>query len=149
MNILLADDDMDDCSFFREAAEEQLLPGALTTVHEGEILMRHLKNEANELPDIIFLDINMPRKNGFECLIEIKSDDRLKHLPVIMFSTSFELSVVNHLYEDGAQYFIRKPAGFAEFKQIIQQSLALIVQENKSQPARKDFVITAQNSLIV
>jgi DNA-binding NarL/FixJ family response regulator len=91
----------------------------------------------------------MPRKNGFECLSEIKLSKKLNQLPVIIFSTSFEQEVVNQLYQNGAQYFIRKPSEFSQFKKIIQHSLALIAQENISQPTRENFVITVQNNLVI
>jgi CheY-like chemotaxis protein len=149
LNILLADDDIDDCIFFKEALDELPLSTHLTVVHDGEQLMQLLTNETNELPDVLFLDLNMPRKNGFECLSEIKLSKKLNQLPVIIFSTSFEQEVVNQLYQNGAQYFIRKPSEFSQFKKIIQQSLALIAQENIAQPTRENFVITVQNSLII
>jgi len=144
LNILLADDDTDDCIFFKEALDESVLSMHLTTVHDGEQLMQLLINETNELPHVLFLDLNMPRKNGFECLSEIKLSKKLNKLPVIIFSTSFEQEVVNQLFINGAQYFIRKPSDFSQFKKIIQQSLVLIWQENISQPTRENFVINVQ-----
>lgn len=84
----------------------------------------------------------MPRKNGFEYLLEIKLNKKLQQLPVIMFTTSFDQEVVNMLYQNGAQYFIRKPAVFSQFKKIIEQSLTLIAQGNISQPDRENFVLT-------
>ena len=149
LNILLADDDTDDCIFFKEALEELQPSTHLTVVHDGEQLMQLLINETNEFPDVLFLDLNMPRKNGFECLSEIKLSKKLNQLPVIIFSTSFEQEVVNQLYQNGAQYFIRKPSEFSQFKKIIQHSLALIAQENISQPTRENFVITVQNNLFI
>jgi CheY-like chemotaxis protein len=149
MNILLADDDIDDCLFFKEALGELGLSTHLTVVHDGEQLMQLLTNETNQLRHVLFLDLNMPRKNGFECLSEIKLNKNLKQIPVIVFSTSFEQEVVNLLYKNGAQYFIRKPSEFSLFKKIIQQTLTIIAQENISQPRRENFVITAQNNLII
>ena len=149
LNILLADDDSDDCLFFKKALGELLLSTHLTTVNDGEQLMQQLTNETNVLPHVLFLDLNMPRKNGFECLTEIKLSKKLKQLPVIVFSTSFEQEVVNQLYKNGAQYFIRKPSEFSQFKNIIQLSLALIAKENISQPTRENFVITVETSLII
>jgi CheY-like chemotaxis protein len=149
LNILLADDDTDDCIFFKEALKELLLSTHLTTVNDGEQLMQLLTNESNVLPHVLFLDLNMPRKNGFECLTEIKLSKKLKQLPVIIFSTSFEEGVVNLLYKNGAQYFIRKPSEFLKLKKILQQSLALITKENISQPTRENFVISVQTSLII
>lgn len=145
LNILLADDDQDDCGFFKEALAGLNLAANLTIVNDGEQLMNYLTNEMIELPHVLFLDINMPRKNGFECLFEIKRDAKLKPFPVIMFSTSFELDVVNQLYENGALYFIRKPSEFTQFKKIIQQSLAIITEENISQPLRESFVLEVKN----
>ncbi len=147
--VLLADDDMDDCLFFREAVEELLVSTKLTAVHDGEQLMHLLVTETNALPDVLFLDINMPRKNGFDCLTEIKMSAKLKQLPVIMFSTSFEQEVVNLLYQNGAQHFIRKPSEFSQFKKIIQQTLTMIALDlpigNEGsilQPDKENFVIT-------
>lgn len=151
LNILLADDDMDDCIFFKEAVEELLPSTNLKVVHDGEQLMQQLRNETNELPHVLFLDLNMPRKNGFECLSEIKLSEKLKKLPVIVFSTSFEQEVVNQLYQNGAQYFIRKPSEFSQFKKIIQQTLTLISQDissdNKgtiSQPKKENFALVIE-----
>jgi CheY-like chemotaxis protein len=148
LNILLSDDDMDDCIFFKEALDELLIKTNLTTVHDGEQLMIYLGGTSLELIDVLFLDINMPRKNGFECLAEIKQNENLKELPVIIFSTSNEHGVVNSLYESGAQYFIRKPPAFAQFKKIIYQALLLIVQDEIAQPSRANFVLTVNNSLM-
>ncbi len=145
LNILLADDDTDDCIFFKQALHELILPTHLTAVHDGEQLMQLLTDGITELPHILFLDLNMPRKNGFECLSEIKLSKKLQQLPVIVFSTSFEQEVVNMLYKNGAQYFIRKPSEFSQFKKIIQQSLTLVAQGDILQPAKENFVLTVQN----
>ena len=143
LNILLADDDTDDCLFFKDAIGELLPSTNFKAVHDGEQLMQLLTDETNQLPDVIFLDLNMPRKNGFECLAEIKQNKKLKNLPVVIFSTSFEQEVVNLLYDNGAQYFIRKPSEFALFKKIILHTLTLIIQaENIIQPDKENFVIT-------
>jgi DNA-binding NarL/FixJ family response regulator len=83
----------------------------------------------------------MPRKNGFECLSEIKLSNTLKQLSVIVFSTSFEQEVVNLLFQKGALHFIRKPSEFVQFKDIIQKSLELVLQGNISQPDREHFVL--------
>ena len=86
----------------------------------------------------------MPRKNGFECLSEIKLNKKLKALPVIIFSTSLEQEGVNLLYKSGAQYFIRKPAEFLHLEKVILHALTLITKENISQPNRENFILTVQ-----
>ncbi len=149
LTILLADDDTDDCLFFAEAIAELIPSANFTAVHDGEELMDLLNNETLRLPDILFLDLNMPRKNGFECLAEIKLTQKLKELPVVVFSTSLEQEVVNLLYEKGAQYFIRKPSQFPLFKKIILHTLTLIMKKNSAQPAKEYFVLTVENSEVI
>jgi len=141
--LLLADDDKDDCLFFKDALEELPITADLTTVHDGEQLMELLAKKVQDPPPphVLFLDLNMPRKNGFECLSEIKSDEKLKLLPIIIFSTSFEQDVVNLLYKKGAHYYIRKPAEFSQLKKVIYQALLLATEENTEQPAKENFVI--------
>jgi CheY-like chemotaxis protein len=136
LQILLADDDKDDCFLFAEALRELPFFTNLNTVHDGEQLMNYLYKGLQQLPDIIFLDLSMPRKNGFECLSEIKHSDKLKDIFVIMFSTSFpsnmhyEQDMINLLYKIGAEDYIRKPADFRELKQIIYDTLNLLLEKN-------------------
>jgi len=145
LNILLADDDVDDCFFFKEALLGSAIPTQIKTVPDGEYLMNLLLDKTYQLPDVLFLDLNMPRKNGFECLTEIKLISKLKLLPIIMFSTSFEKEVVNQLYQNGAQYFMRKPPEFSQFKKIILQTLLIVAKKSAIQPERENFVITLKN----
>ena len=144
LNILLADDDSDDRFFFKEVLKDINIATKLTTAADGEQLMLLLNDPLCALPDVLFLDLNMPRKNGFECLAEIKQVARLKSIPIVIFSTSFEQEVVNQLYQDGAHFFIRKPAEFLQFKKIIQQTLKLIARGKIPQPTRENFVLTVQ-----
>ena len=149
LNILLADDDTDDCFFFEKALKEIPIDTHLTVINNGEKMMNYLFEHEEHLPDVLFLDLNMPRKNGFECITELKLSQKLNQLPVVVFSTSFEQEVVKRLYQNGAQHFIRKPAEFAQFKKIIQQTLILINQKNILQPTEDNFVITVQPDLIL
>ena len=140
LHILLADDDMDDCLFFKEALEELPIPTRLTTVPNGEMLMQFL-NETSQLPDILFLDLNMPRKNGYTCLLEIKKCEKLKALPVIALSTSFENELVNRVYKSGAQYYIKKPNNYSQLKHLIQNAMEFSAALHTGQPAKANFVI--------
>ena len=143
-HVLIADDDMDDCAFFKEALDELQLPTCHKSVHDGDELMMYLGNEKNDLPHVLFLDLNMPRKDGSECLTEIKFSERLKSLTVVIFSTSMEPQLLKTLYKNGAHYYIRKPANLTKFKAIIQQTFVeLIAQKNISQPNQDHFVLTA------
>ena len=114
LKILLAEDDIDDRFFFESALRQIPLETLLATVQDGEQLMEHLAQNMENLPDILFLDLSMPRKNGFECLIEIKESSKLKDIPVIMLSTSYtqdinyEKNIIDLLHKIGAQDYVRK-----------------------------------------
>src|SRR5687767_14662538 len=108
LHILLADDDTDDRFFFDKALKLAAIPSNLTTVENGEKLMTFLNSNTDKLPDALFLDLNMPRKNGSECLREIKKDERMRGLPVIIYSTSLHPEIADLLYRDGAYYYIKK-----------------------------------------
>ena len=144
VNILLADDDGDDCLLFQDAFDELDLSAALTTVHNGEQLMQLLLNSP-ELPDILFLDLNMPRKNGFECLSEIKQNEKLKQLPVIIFSTSFEPDIVDLLHKNGAQHYICKPNEYGILLKVIHQVVTITPRLNFNLPSIDEFVLSPES----
>jgi len=141
-NLLLADDDEDDCDFFKEALDELLLPTSLVTVNDGVQLMDFLSESgAENLPDILFLDLNMPRKNGLECLTEIKQLEEYKNLPIIIFSTSLDRDIVDLVYGKGAVYYIQKPGEFSKLKKVIGSALNIASESNFKQPARENFIL--------
>ena len=129
LNILLAEDDIDDQFFFNKALMALPISAHLTTVRDGKELMDYLSENSEHLPDVLFLDINMPRQNGFECLLEIKHNEKLKDLPVVMFSTSYPRDMINTLLKIGAYDFIRKPDDFTQLKLVISNALAIITEK--------------------
>lgn len=128
LNILLADDDLDDCRFFKKALEDLAINTNLVIVNDGDELMKYL-SETETLPNILFLDINMPRKNGEECLAEIRQDEKYKNLPVVMFSTSNSWGTINKLFNSGAHVYIRKPNDFKQLKQVIHHAIPLAAEK--------------------
>ena len=144
LNILLADDDTDDRFFFEKALKEIPIFTHLVTVNNGEELIDYLTTNTEHLPDVVFLDLSMPRKTGYECLIEIKEDEKLKNIPVIMFSTSFthgidlEESLMSTLSKMGAQNYIRKPSDFEKLKQVIHQALTKLIEKENVTETKKD-----------
>lgn len=140
LNILLADDDMDDRYFFKLALKDIPIPTQVETVNDGEKLMVYLMQNIAKLPDVLFLDLNMPRKDGWECLIEIKANDMLKQIPVVIYSTSLNEEVAEVVYKNGAHYYIRK-ADLGEIKKVIQRVLTLMKENNFARPSRDEFII--------
>lgn len=142
LHIILADDDRDDCFLFSEAIEELSLDVNLTIVHDGEQLLEQLEKLKDNPPQALFLDLNMPRKNGFECLADIKNSEKLKDLPVIIYSTSYDKEIADRLYSKGAHFYIRKPSGFASLKNVIQEAIENVQETAKNRPGREQFVLT-------
>ncbi len=132
LKILLADDDVDDRYFFEKALKELPIAAKLVTVPDGEQLLNYLYAHTEQLPDVIFLDINMPRKNGRECLIEIMHNNLLKHIPIIMFSTTNAWNTIGALFKGGAHVYIHKPGDFGQLKEVIQHSLPIALEKKFS-----------------
>ena len=124
IKILVADDNWDDCILFKEALSELPFNTRLTTVEDGYRLIELLNKDTANLPDVLFLDLNMPRKNGYECLLEIRTNEQLKDIRVIVFSSSLERHIVDLLYENGADLFIKKPSDFTMLKKVISDALS-------------------------
>jgi CheY-like chemotaxis protein len=146
--ILLADDDEADCLLFKDALEELPVSAHLTIVHNGEQLIDELSRKGSKLPDVLFLDLNMPRKSGFASLGEIKRNTELQDLPVIIFSTSSDLESVKRVFRDAAHYYITKPVEFSQLKKVIYEALTLITQENNPLPLEDNFMITGASVII-
>jgi len=141
LHLMLADDDSDDCEFFQEAVDEISEECDLTIVNNGVELMHFLESETANLPHIIFLDLNMPRKSGMECMAEIKASARLDHIPIIIYSTSLDHAVVNELYQLGALHYIQKPAEFASIKKVIEKALILFKDAKLPSRSKDHFII--------
>jgi CheY-like chemotaxis protein len=108
--ILLVDDDIDDHEIFCMALENLENCYKCIFAKDGIEALEILKNEEIFIPDIIFLDLNMPRMNGIECLYEIKKNHRTSHIPVIMYSTSSDPKIVEGVKDLGASEYLVKPS---------------------------------------
>jgi CheY-like chemotaxis protein len=142
VHILLADDDHDDRSLFNRELKALPFNTQLTVVEDGEKLMKYLVDNVKKLPDILFLDNNMPRKNGAECLQKIKAHSQLKVLPVIMYSTYVHEDLADTFFTTGAHFYIRK-TDQNELRQLLQHVLTLFTADRFSRPARTNFVLNA------
>jgi DNA-binding NtrC family response regulator len=131
MKLLIVDDDADDRMLFIEAVKEVDENIECMTANDGQLALELLKNAAEDLlPDLIFLDISMPRLSGKKCLSEIKKDERLKDIPVIIYTTSKNVEESKELIEMGAYHFISKPSNAEEIYYLV--SFALEEQLNAS-----------------
>lgn len=140
--ILLADDDEDDRLFFTDALESLKIETEIDAVSDGEKLMQFLENEENELPDILFLDLNMPCRNGFECLDSIRLSERLKHMTVAIYSTSAEERDIETAFVKGANVYIRKPSDFDSLKKSLSEVLNVNWQFHTGGLNRETFLFS-------
>ena len=141
LQILLADDDADDHFLFDKIIGALPIDIQITTVEDGEKLMKYLYENSEELPDILFLDYNMPRRNGSECLLEIKESSLLKAIPVIIYSTYFHEDIAKVLYENGAYYYIRKTSQ-DQLKKALTYILKLAAEKKLVRPPKSQFILT-------
>ena len=139
--ILLADDDPDDRMFFQDVLEEIHVQAQVKMVQNGVELMDFLQHNIHELPHVLFLDLNMPLKSGTECLLEIKVNEDLKHIPVIVYSTTANPDVIEQVYNLGAQYYVRKEGDFSSLKAVVGEALSLCQKDSNTQPMRTNFLI--------
>lgn len=141
LHILLADDDEDDRLFFREALQEIKVKTVVTLVNDGMQLMNYLNNPGNHLPNVVFLDLNMPLKNGMDCLIEIRKNSRLKDLAIAIYSTSSTEEYIEDAFVKGANIYIKKPDDFAVLKLVLEQVINLNWQYHTSGLKRENFLL--------
>jgi DNA-binding response OmpR family regulator len=111
-NIWLTDDDNDDCELFEDALKQIMPHSSLTIIPNGEVLMNLLTPATT--PDMLFLDINMPLKNGMDVLLEIRAQRSFSRLPIVIFSSTRESKFIHTSYGYGANLFYSKPTSFNE-----------------------------------
>lgn len=138
-SIFLADDDEDDCMLFEDALREVSTSAELLKASDGVELIDLMEKSVPPPPDVIFLDLNMPRKNGFECLDQIRRTKAWEGIPVVIFSTTGQEEMVRKVHEKGANFFIRKPGSFPKLKQAIKQILDIDWTKHSWTPAPDNF----------
>jgi CheY-like chemotaxis protein len=142
IHILLADDDEDDRLFFKEAFEEIKIKTNVSIVNDGVELMNHLTQDGNPLPHILFLDLNMPRKTGIECLLEIKRLAHLKDIAIAIYSTSSSEKDIEETFVKGANVYIKKPSDFNTLKKILEQVITVNWQYQTSGLNRDNYLLS-------
>jgi len=126
MQILLVEDNLDDVTILRRALDRGRVPSELHVVRDGEeavnVLFAGQDAEGHAVPhlDLVLLDINTPRLNGFEVLQRIKEDDELCTLPVVMLTVSARSEDVTRAYRLGANTYVQKPVEFKQFVRLIE-----------------------------
>jgi CheY-like chemotaxis protein len=141
LHILLVDDDESDRLFFTEAFAQLKIKTIVRTLNNGIELMENLKMKSSNLPDLLFLDLNMPRKNGLECLKEIKSDENLKDIFIAIYSTSDNEHDMEETFRNGANVYITKPNNFNILKQVLEKAVMTAYQYQEPSMKRENFLL--------
>lgn len=121
VNIILADDDEDDRMFFTDAFDELKISTKVKTFKDGVYLMEHLNLDDCLLPHVLFLDLNMPRKSGMECLNEIKLNPKFNDVAIAIYSTSASEEDIEKTFVQGANIYIKKPSDFKVLKKVLSE----------------------------
>jgi CheY-like chemotaxis protein len=125
IDVLLVDDDPGDTLMIREAFEHNKVSNALASVADGVQAMQYLRREGEYAnaprPDLILLDLNLPRKDGREVLAEIKGDPQLATIPVVVLTTSHAEEDVLKSYQLHANAYVTKPVDFDRFIEVVRQ----------------------------
>ncbi len=138
LNIILTDDD-DDRLFFSEVLDEIELQTSLSLFKNGEELMEYLLKPTNVFPNIIFLDLNMPKKNGMQCLCEIRSNPLLQNLFIAIYSTSSSEKDIEDTFANGANIYLNKPSSFDKLREMVEKVLNMDFEQHNSTLNLKTF----------
>ncbi len=122
LKILLVEDDIDDIELLEGALNDNSVVYEMEVLMEGDLVYPYLTN-CSILPEIIILDFNLPKVHGRDILIQIKSRDNLKHIPVVVLTTSSAKEDMNFALENGASKFITKPTNINDLNKAIETIL--------------------------
>ena len=139
LHIMLADDDEDDRNFFNDAISDLKISNKLTIFKNGQDLMDYLEHPDTVLPDILFLDLNMPCKTGNECLKDIRANPKFKDISIAIYSTSSSDKDIEETFVGGANIYIKKPNDFSKLKKVLQEVVNLNWQFHTSKLNKDTF----------
>ena len=139
--VVLADDDEDDRLFFTDAFEELKMQTKVDVYKDGIELMNALNQSKAILPNILFLDLNMPMKSGLECLKEIKMNPRFKNISIAIYSTSASEEDIEDTFVNGANVYIKKPNDFKILKKILSDVVTMNWQYHTSGLNKDNFLL--------
>ena len=139
-DVLLAEDDPDDVLIFELAIKELPFPLVLRHAEDGDMLFVMINQM---IPDIIFLDIHMPCKDGVTCITQIRKNESLDHVPVIMYTALKSVEYVNKCYENGANFFLIKADSIGELTEKLEKIFSIDWKTYMYYPPKNQFVMGA------
>lgn len=140
-SVILVDDDEDDRFLFSEAFEELKVATELLLFEDGQKFINHLENGLEQIPKLVFLDLNMPIKNGLECLRYLRKNESFDAVFVAIYSTSSAENDMEETFVNGANLYITKPNDFQSLVRVIDKAVRTCLQYGNSQLSRDHFLL--------
>lgn len=140
-NILIAEDDDDDFAVFAEAVQQLPVTVVLTRAENGEILIK-LLSQGN--PDMLFLDLNMPCKDGQSCLVEIRSNRKYDDLPIIIYSSRRDFEAIEFCFRKGSNLYVYKPHSYKELIEVLEKIFVIDWSKMMYYPTFSQFVVNVR-----
>ena len=141
IHIILADDDEDDILFFTDAFDELKINTKVNTFKDGEELMNYLNTDDAVMPNVLFLDLNMPKKTGIECLSEIKANNKMSGIAIAIYSTSASEEDIEKTFVLGANIYIKKPGDFKKLKKVLSEVVSINWQYHTNSLNKDNFLL--------
>lgn len=141
IHIIIADDDQDDRLFFTDAFEELNMNTKVKTFNDGIELMDYLNGVETVLPNVLFLDLNMPKKDGIECLKEIKANSKMSDIAIAIYSTSASEEDIEETFVLGANIYIIKPSSFKQLKKLLSAVVSINWQYHTNSLNKDNFLL--------
>lgn len=141
IHLILADDDEDDRLFFTDAFHELKMNTRVNTFNDGVELMNYLNKEDALMPNVLFLDLNMPKKTGIECLIEIKANTKMSGIAIVIYSTSASEEDIEKTFVLGANIYIKKPGDFKKLKKVLSEVVSINWQYHTNSLNKDNFLL--------
>ncbi|RIA08744.1 response regulator receiver domain-containing protein [Flavobacteriaceae bacterium MAR_2010_72] len=141
IHLILADDDEDDRLFFTDAFSELKMNTRVNTFNDGVELMNYLNKEDALMPNVLFLDLNMPKKTGIECLIEIKANTKMSGIAIVIYSTSASEEDIEKTFVLGANIYIKKPGDFKKLKKVLSEVVSINWQYHTNSLNKDNFLL--------
>jgi PleD family two-component response regulator len=138
--VILVDDDQDDCLLFEDAMHDIGMVSKLEVANHGEELFQILSSPYKYSPDIIFLDLNMPKMNGYECISKLRNSVELSKIPIVVFTTINQVEMIDWAYFNGADLFVLKPNSYVRLKETIRYVVNIDFHEESFRDNKQHFI---------
>lgn len=143
-NVLIAEDDDDDFDIFSEAMQQLSITIILSRAENGDILIK-LLSEKN--PDMLFLDLNLPCRDGQNCLVEIRSNRKYDSMPIIIYTSRRDFEAVEFCFRKGANIYVYKPHSYGELVEVLEKIFAIDWEKMMYYPTFSQFVLNARSPM--